>query len=176
MAYQVTEWLDEADQYEDIFLEQASDVAPNAVKHTKYRGTVEQVGTPQNAANFNNMEMGIADAHDAIYVLINALRQLDWQHDDRLKWLEKATVQETGAKTLTNSLAFPFNNSIVSVPLTVTRDNLNYVVEVIKVETTGGPAGDIEISERQVNGFKMAFTGSASSVKVTYAVIGGFDQ
>ena len=175
MAYQITEWLDEVDQYEDIFIEQTSDVAPNAVKHTKYRGNVQQNGTPMNAEKFNNMEKGIADAHDAVALLVNALRQLDWQHDDRLKWLEKATIQETGTKTLTNSLAFPFNNSIVTVPLSTTRDNLNYVVVVISVTPTGGLAGDIEITERQVNGFKMAFTGSASSVVVKYAVIGGFD-
>lgn len=176
MAYPITEWLDEVDEYEDIFVESASSATPGGIKHTKYRGTVQQAGTPMNATNFNNMECGILDAHVAVDLLLNALRQLDWGHDDRLKWLEKATVQETGTKTLTNSLAFPFNNSVVSVPLTVTRDNLNYVVEVIKVEPTGGPAGEIEITDRQVNGFKMAFTGSASSVKVTYAVIGGFDQ
>ena len=174
--YQNLIWLDEVDQYEDIFVESSSSVTPGAIKHTKYRGTVQQQGTPLNAANFNHLEEGVLDAHMAVSLLINALRQLDWQHDDRLKWLEKATIQETGEKTLTNTQAFPFNNSIVTVPLVTTRDNLNYVVEVISVTPTGGPAGDIEITERQTNGFKMAFTGSASSVKVKYAVIGGFTQ
>ena len=170
--YQNTFWLDEVDQYEDIFVEETSSVAQGAVKHTKYRGTVQQQGTPQNATNFNNMENGILDAHIAHDLLLNAYRQSLWRVED----LERATDQETGAVTLTNTDAFPFNNSIVTVPLTITRDNLNYIVEVIKVEPTGGPAGEIEISERQVNGFKMAFTGSASSVKVTYAVIGGYDR
>ena len=77
--------------------------------------------------------------------------------------------------TLTNSEEFPFNNSSVSVALANERDNLNYVVEIIKIEPDGN-AGEIEVSDRQVNGFKLAFTGSASSVKVTYAVIGGYDQ
>lgn len=172
MAYQLTEWLDEVDQYEDIFVEESSTVAPGAVKHTKYRGTVQQVGTPMNAARFNNMEGGIFDAHVAQDLMINGLRQLGWRTDD----LERATDQETGTVTLTNSLQFPFNNSIATVPLTVVRDNLNYIVEVIKVEPVGGPAGDVDVSERQVNGFKIAFTGSASSVKVTYAVIGGFNR
>ena len=174
--YQNTFWMDEVDQYEDIFVEEASSVAPGAVKHTKYRGTVQQNGTPMNAANFNNMEMGIADAHNAVAILVNALRQLDWSNDDRLKWLEKARIQETGTKELTNTQKFPFNDSIVTVPLSTTRDNLNYVVEVISVTATGGLAGDIEITERQTNGFKMAFTGSASSVTVKYAVIGGFTK
>lgn len=174
--YQNLIWQDEVDQYEDIFVEQSSSVTQGAVKHTKYRGTVQQQGTPQNANNFNHIEEGILDAHMAVSLLLNALRQLDWGHDDRLKWLEKATIQETGTKTLTNTQAFPFNNSIVTVPLVTTRDNLNYIVEVISVTPTGGPAGDIEITERQVNGFKMAFNGSASSVTVKYAVIGGFEQ
>ncbi len=172
MAYQNTEWLDEVDQYEDIFVEESSTIAPGAVKHTKYRGTVQQVGTPMNASNFNNMEGGILDAHVAEEQMIIAHRQLLW----RTEALERATDQETGSVTLTNSMQFPFNNSIATVPLTVTRDNLNYIVEVIKVEPVGGPAGDIDVSERQVNGFKIAFTGSASSVKVTYAVIGGFNR
>jgi len=170
--YPRTYWLDEVDEYEDVFVEESSPVAPGAVKHTKYRGTVQQNGTPLNATNFNNMEDGISDAHIAHDLLLNAHRQGLWRVED----LERATDQETGTVTLTNTQAFPFNNSIVTVPLTITRDNLNYIVEVIKVEPTGGPAGEIEISERQVNGFKMAFTGSASSVKVTYAVIGGYNR
>ena len=174
MAYQITIWQDEVDQYEDRFTE--SQNPDGSITHTKVRGTVQQQGTPMNAEHFNNMEMGIADAHDAVALLLNALRQLDWSNDDRLKWLEKATIQETGTKVLTNTQAFPFNNSIVTVPLTTTRDNLNYIVEVIEVTPTGGPAGEIEVTERQVNGFKMAFTGSASSVTVKYAVIGGFTQ
>ncbi len=170
--YPRTYWLDEVDEYEDIFVEESSPVTPGAVKHTKYRGTVQQNGTPLNATNFNNLEEGVLDSHIAVQELLNAQRHDLW----RIQALEKATDQETGTVTLTNTQEFPFNNSIVTVPLTITRDNLNYIVEVIKVEPTGGPAGEIEISERQVNGFKMAFTGSASSVKVTYAVIGGFNR
>lgn len=165
-----TNWVDETDQYENRYTESAN--PDGTITHTKVRGEVYVEGTPQNAANFNNMEQGILDAHIAADLQMNAHRQGLWRVED----LERATDQETGTKTLTNTQAFPFNNSIVTVPLTITRDNLNYVVEVIKVEETGGPAGDIEITERQVNGFKMAFTGSASSVKVTYAVIGGFNR
>jgi len=172
MAYLVTLWLDEVDQYEDIFVEEdVSSVVEGGVRHTKHRGTVTQAGTPLNAANFNNMEAGILDAHVAHELLLNALRQSVW----RIENLETATAQETGSVTLTNSLQFPFNNSQVSVALSKTRDNQNYVVEILSVTPTGGPAGEIEVTDRLVNGFKIAFTGSASSVTVTYAVIGGFD-
>lgn len=169
--YQWTFWMDEVDEYEDIFVEESSSVVQGGVKHTKYRGTVQQQGTPQNANNFNNMESGILDAHAAVNLMVNAHRQNQW----RIEALEKATAQETGEVTLNNTLDFPFNDSVVSIPLTVRRDNLNYVVEVISVTPTGGPSGDIDVSDRQVNGFKMAFTGSATKCVVKYAVIGGFD-
>ena len=168
--YNRTIWVDETDEFENRFRETVNE--DGTITHTKETGEVYVEGTPQSAENFNNMEDGIEDAHIANAQALLAIRHNTW----RIDALEKATDQETGEKTLTNSLQFPFNNSIVSVPLSVTRDNLNYVVVVIKVEATGGPAGDIEITERQVNGFKMAFTGSASQVKVTYAVIGGFDR
>ena len=168
--YLWTNWVDETDQYEDRYTETLN--PDGTITHVKVRGEVYVEGTPQDAAHFNNMESGILDSHVGADQILIGLRQATW----RVEALEKATDQETGEKTLTNSQQFPFNNSKVTVPLTVTRDNLNYIVEVIKVEATGGPAGDIDISERQVNGFKMAFTGSAASVKVTYAVIGGFNR
>lgn len=119
------------------------------------------------------------DAGIAIGTLINDLRLHKWESEEHFEEIEtkvaNATVQEVGSVTLTNSGGFPFNNSQVSVALTNIRDNLYYVVEVISVNATGGPAGEIEISERQINGFKIAYTGSATSVTVTYAVIGGYD-
>jgi hypothetical protein len=169
--YPVTIWVDETDEFEDRFTETMND--DGTITHTKRRGVVYVEGTPQDAAHFNNLENGVYDAHAATALLVNALRQAGWRIED----LEKATVQETGTVTLTNSQSFPFNNSIVTVPLTNVRDNLYYIVEIISVVPAGGGnAGEIVVSERQVNGFKMAFTGSASSVAVTYAVIGGYDK
>lgn len=174
--YQFTHWLDEVDQYEDIFVEETSSVVSGGVKHTKYRGTVQQQGTPQNAENFNKIEQGILDAHIAHALLQQYVREKGWQDDERLDALEKATVQETGTVTLTNSMAFPFNNSKKSVALTNVRDNLNYVIVVVsKVANDGGNIGEIEFSERQVNGFKIEHTGSSKSVTVVYAVIGGYN-
>lgn len=138
--------------------------------YTPAPGEVLQEGTPQSAQNFNIMDDGIMDAHVAAKLVLNALRQCGWRVED----LEKATVQETGTKTLTNSLKFPFNNSQVSVPLTNRRDNLNYVVVIVSVTGTGN-VGEVEVSDRLVNGFKIAYTGSAKSVAVTYAVIGGYE-
>ncbi len=167
--YPVTIWVDETDEFEDRFTESLND--DGSITHTKVRGTVYVEGTPQDAAHFNNLENGVYDAHSATLMLLNALRQIGWRVED----LEKATVQETGSVSLTNTLEFPFNNSKKTVALTNVRDNLNYIVVVVS-KTGNGSIGEIEISERQVNGFKIEFTGSASSATVTYAVIGGYDQ
>ena len=168
--YDRTYWVDETDQYENRYTETAN--ADGTITHTKVTGEVYVEGTPQSAENFNKMEDGIEDAHIAAAQMLIHQMQNQW----RIEALEKATVQETGTVTLNNSGGFLFNNSKVTVPLTNVRDNLNYVVEIISVTPSGGPAGEVEVSERQVNGFKMAFTGSATSVAVTYAVIGGYDE
>jgi hypothetical protein len=113
------------------------------------------------------------DAEGYVGIMINAIRQNKWETDERLDELDKSNAQEVGTVTLTNSAEYPFNNSIVSVALQATRENMNYIVEIISVTPTGGPAGTIEVTDRQTNGFKLAFTGSASSAVVEYIVIGG---
>ena len=169
--YNRTFWVDETDQYENRYTETAN--ADGTITHTKVTGEVYVEGTPQSARNFNNIEDGIMDAHVAHALLLQAFREKGWEDDDRLE----ATVQETGTVSLTNSQEFPFNNSKKSVALANVRDNLNYVVVVVsKTAADGGNIGEIEISERQVNGFKIAFTGSSKSVTVVYAVIGGYNQ
>lgn len=133
-------------------------------------GEVQEPGTQMSATNFNHMDDGILDSSIAEALLLNFVRQSEWRIGD----LEKATVQETGTVNLTNGQKFPFNNSQVSVALTNRRDNLNYVVVIVSA-TGNGNVGEIEVSDRLVNGFKIAHTGSATSVAVTYAVIGGYD-
>lgn len=133
-------------------------------------GEIQEQGTQISATNLNQMDHGVQDAKISAEQILIALRQIDWRVED----LEKATVQETGTKTLTNTKNFPFNDSKASVALTNTRENKNYVVVI--VEATGsGNIGEIEVSDRLTNGFKLAFTGSAKSVTVKYAVIGGYD-
>ena len=107
----------------------------------------------------NHMEDGIS-ANDAAIAVLNT-------------WKGKCTNIVTGSTTLTNSLDFPFNNSKKSVALSHSLDNANYEVVILSATAADGNVGDIEITERLVNGFKMAHTGSAASVTVQYAVIGG---
>lgn len=109
----------------------------------------------------------MADIDDAVFDLDSN----DTEQDQKLSQLRTA---DSATKALTNSLSFPFNNSKASVALAHTRDNLYYHVEILSVTATGGLAGEILITDRQTNGFKMEYTGSASSVSVTYAVTGGY--
>ena len=182
--YQITVWVDESDQYENRYDESTN--PDGTITHVRVRGTVYVEGTPQDAAHFNNMENGIYDAHTAVALLVNALRQQGWHVEEvtepritalegRATELEQHQVAITGSKTLTNTGGFPFNNSVQSVALSHNLENTNYEVVILSVSAVGNP-GEIVISDRQTNGFKMAFTGSASSVTVNYAVIGGYNQ
>lgn len=122
-------------------------------------GEVMQQGTPQDQAHFNNMEVGISDAHTAALLLLNYARQNAWE-------------VEQGTKELTNSAVYPFNNSQVSVALTGGRENGDYLV-LTEVVSGNGNVGEVVVSDKLTNGFKLAYTGSATEATVKYIVIGG---
>ena len=167
--YYPTKWLDHVTEFPNRrVITENGDGTSMVVKD---QGEVIQQGTPQSATNFNNMEIGIFDANITMSLFMNFARQMGWRVDA----LETATVQEVGTVSLTNSQKFPFNNSQKSVALTNRRDNLNYIVVIVAVTGTGN-IGEVEVTDRLVNGFKLNYTGSAPSAAVTYAVIGGYDK
>lgn len=168
--YAPTKWEDHVSTLPGIVKLLVYDEAKNFYRISE-AGEVMVPGTPQDQTNFNNMEDGILDAHIATSLLLNYARQTAWRTDA----LETATVQEVGTVSLTNSQHFPFNNSQKSVALENRRDNTNYVVVITAVTGTGN-IGEIEVTDRLVNGFKIRHTGSANAVTVTYAVIGGYDK
>ena len=106
---------------------------------------VIQEGTPQSAGNFNNMEHGISDAHLAAALLIiqSGLTA------DQVATEEKAV-------TLSNSQSYPFNNSTQTIAL-----------------NTDGNVGDVRIFDRMLNGFKVAYDGSAKSATIKLRIKGG---
>ena len=130
-------------------------------------GQVIQQGTPLSARNMNSIENGIFET----YELSAVLTQQVMQHKRLLADLEG----EIGQVTLTNTQAYPFNNSKITVALQKARDTLNYTVQTEIISANGFP-GDIKISDKQLNGFKIEFTGSATSVTVKYIVRGGMYQ
>lgn len=78
--------------------------------------------------------------------------------------------------TLTNSKAFPFNSTVsspVTVALTQNRRNLYYSVEATAVKVSGGLLGEIHITDKALNGFKVSFDGSAKSVTLELKIKGG---
>ena len=139
-------------------------------------GAVIQQGTLQDQAHFNNMEVGIADANFAAQILTEGYLQLrrKVEHDSAEIFAE--ILGETHTVTLTNSKAFPFNSTVsspVTVALKQNRRNLYYSVEATVVTVSGGLAGDIHITDKALNGFKVSFDGSAKSVTLELKIKGG---
>ena len=155
--YSKTQWVDEVTEYEGIFTE--TDLGGGMIRHDPVTGQIYVQGTPQDAAHWNNMENGIFDAHTAVGLLLMLARQNSWE-------------VEIGTKTLTNSAAYPFNNSEVTVALAHTKENGDYII-LTDVTAFTGNVGEIVTSNKLNNGFKIKYTGSASSVTVKYIVIGG---
>ena len=76
------------------------------------------------------------------------------------------------AKTLTNTEAFPFNNSAANVSI-ATQANANYLV-FTEVVSAAGNVGEVIVSNKTKTGFTLEYTGSASTATIKYTIITGF--
>lgn len=162
--YEPKLWQDHVTQYENRYTESRND--DGTITHTPVEGEIVQQGTPQSAKNFNHMEDGITNAGElAALMAAAAIHQQQGLKD---------LAGETMLVTLTNSQEYPFNNSEKTVSLPQTRNHVDYTVEAEVAEYSGGFPGEIVISAKLLNGFKVAFTGSAKSVTVKLYVKGGF--
>lgn len=122
---------------------------------------VIEEGTPQSAGNFNNMEHGISDAHLAAALLII---------QSGLTADQVATEEKT--VTLSNSQSYPFNNSTQTIALSTVRNFTDYTVEAEVLDHSGN-VGDVRIFDRMLNGFKVAYDGSAKSATIKLRIKGG---
>lgn len=133
-----------------------------------------QQGTDQSAGNFKNDSFGTVDANVAGALLLQYF--LEFDRDMRASAAGQAAELAVEVQTvnLTNSLAakWPNNNSQQSVVFTTNRKTLNYDVEVEVVSATGN-IGEIHASDRQLNGFKIAYDGSASAATLKIRIKGG---
>ncbi|MCM1059679.1 MAG: hypothetical protein NC452_05240 [Eubacterium sp.] len=162
--YNRTFWQDHVTQYENRFREQNN--SDGTISHIPVEGEVLQEGTPQNAANFTNIETGIFSAHETAA----ELARIALQQGRGIN----ALSGETGTITLKNTSVYPFNNSVKSVSLAKIRDTEEYTVDAyVTAPTDGGSVGRIVITDKLKNGFKIAYTGGAASVTVKYTVRGG---
>jgi len=123
-------------------------------------GEVIQQGTNMSAVNFNNLETGVLAANLTALEAIRNIKRL----------LDKETALEGVIlnAALTNTQKYPFNNSTKTIALSGAnvRYNKNYTVTVEVESYTGGCVGDVVISDKLLNGFKVAYTGSAQSVNL----------
>ena len=164
MAYEWQQWQDHVTEHENRYREIEND--DGTITHEAVEGEILQQGTPQSATNFNHMEDGITNAGELAALLAVERIHMQQQAADE--------AGETIVLTLTNNQQYPFNNSVRTVALKNARNHLDYTVTAEVMEYSGGCVGDIEISEKLANGFKVAYTGSAAEVKLKVFVKGGF--
>lgn len=119
-----------------------------------------QEGTDQSAANFNNMDAGIFESIGLNGLLaMRARLQQDAQIEAEVVAIDKTL---TGTAQVT-----------VDIPTTKTRNRTSYNVTAEVSSATGGTVGDIIINTKQANGFKVNYTGTATSVVLRLKVQGG---
>ena len=124
-------------------------------------GEVIQEGTDQSAGHFNNAEHGISDVNlAAALILISSSLTAE----------QVATEERT--ITLANSQSYPFNNSMQTIALATARNFTDYTVEAEVLDHSGN-VGDVRIFDRMLNGFKVAYDGSAKSATIKLRIKGG---
>lgn len=163
MAYQILVWKDHAVAPGNTY--NVTENGDGTITLTP-AGRIIQQGTNMSAVNFNNMEQGIFAANVTAAEAMQLIRLLK----DKAEALEGVVIEAT----LTNSKKYPFNDSVKALALggEMHRNNKDYTV-IVEAEAADGFVGDINISDKMLNGFKIAYTGSASSVKVKCYVQGG---
>lgn len=166
MAYARLIWLDDARSPSRTFSVTENDDGTITLTRA---GTVIQEGTNLSAENFNNAEEGIFAANLSAAEALRLIRLLQDSVD---------TVSENSAPYIveadfTNTYSYPFNNSEATVAISDSRDNTDYFVVSEVTEYAGGEIGNIVISDKMVNGFKAAYTGSATSATIKFYIVGG---
>lgn len=94
---------------------------------------------------------------------------------ERVEFLEAETTLEVGSVTITNSQAYPFNTGSATVALKVPRLGMDYIVHT-EVISTEGNIQSVEVYDKQLNGFKIRYDGSAASAEIKYYVSGGMHK
>ena len=173
MGYKRTIWQDEVTEYPYRYKE--TDAGNGMINHEPKHGETIQQGTPQNATNFNNMEVGVEDSHLAESIFLQYYIGREDKVDRRLDEHDEEFSAENGTFTLTNTGTdfFAFNSSGKTIALQKNRNTMNYDLDIEVTSFSGGQVGDVIVYDRQLNGFKLRYEGSATSVSGKYKVRGG---
>ena len=160
----IIDWKDNVVQYPNRY--QETDLGEGYKQLVKAYGEVIQQGTQMSASNFNEMDQKGYEGIAMGLIVCQYIHQLS----QKVEGLEGVQIETT----MTNGKEYPFNNSKKTVQISPSRNTKDYSVEVEVLEKTGnGGVGDIVITEKLVNGFKIEFTGGAQAVKVNCIVRGG---
>lgn len=157
-------WKDHVTQFSNRYKEINN--ADGTITHEAVEGEVIQEGTPQNAKNFNDMEQRILAAGEVAGLAMLKVGAVE----SKVEGLAGEIIETT----LTNSKEYPFNNSKKTLALKTPRGNLDYIVFVESSTEDAGGIGEIKITDKQLNGFKIEFTGAAKEVSVKCTVQGGY--
>ena len=155
-------WKDHIVEFPGRYKEE--DLGGGLVQHTPSPGVVKEQGTPQNATNFNAMDLAAFEAMLIGNENTRMIMQTRWE----LAGVKGLTVDAT----LKSTQDYPFNNSKATVTLPALRNTNEYFIIPETIEADG-EVGEYEVSEKLLNGFKLSYSGSAKNVKVRCHVIGG---
>lgn len=172
--YNFKNWVDRVTQFVNRFKE--TNNSDGSITHERVDGEVLKTGTSQSAANFNNMEGGILENS---LLLAEATRVLK-EHGLDIE----AMTGEMHTIYLYNSAKHPANNSKKTIALKQPRNNTDYIVAVRVASAVmpngvaidgdpAGTAGNVIITDKLLNGFKIAYTGNAKEVTLEVEVQGG---
>ena len=127
-------------------------------------GQILQKGTPLSSKNMNNIENG---THASNIGATEAALQIA-----QLKRDVRDLEGEIGVVNLKNTNKYPFNNSIKTIAMRKARNTIDYRV-VYELISSDGAIGEVIITDKQLNGFKIEYTGSAANVAIKYYIQGG---
>jgi hypothetical protein len=128
---------------------------------------VIQQGTLQDQAHFNNIETGIDDVSIATQILMFKSILNDYEQKEEIHVV---------SLDMNSGQSWPFNNKDTIVALSILRENTNYSVDIDVLDYSGGRLGNIRVSDRALNGFKLVHDGSATTVRVKVKISGGMDK
>lgn len=163
MPYNKTDWKDHVVEYPNRYQEAAN--GDGTITLTKVEGNIVQDGTTVGATELNKQEEGIFENRETGAVLSQQVLQSARDIED--------SKAEIGQAILTNTSEYPFNNSLITVAIVEDRNTIRDYEISTEVVSTDGPVGEIKVSDKQVNGFKLEYTGSAKNVTIKYYLRGG---
>lgn len=172
-------WKDRVTEFTNRYRETVN--ADGTKTLEKVPGEITQVGTPQNAANFNNLESGTLENS---LVLAEHTRALIVQQQ-RTADLAGEYIEFSMSR---GNVKYPAPVQAGTVALLSRRNNCGYDVacRIVSVTLAGnggtlqgdaaGVVGNVVITEKLLNGFKVAYTGSAQQVRVEFIITGGMGE